>query len=59
MYCVLRNLGQQNAAIELTKSFKGLVLQQDVSTLDVNSDDATFHITNIEMSATLEGMFTS
>jgi hypothetical protein len=52
---VIRYLGQQNAAIELTKSFRGLVLQQDVSVLEVNPDDAAFRITNIEMSAALGG----
>jgi hypothetical protein len=51
----IRYLGQQNAALELTKSFRGLVLQQDVSILDVNPVDAAFRTTNLEMSAALEG----
>ena len=52
---VIRYLGQQNAALELTKSFRGLVLQQDVSILEVNPTDVAFRTTNIEMSAVLEG----
>jgi len=52
---VIRHLGQQNSALELTKSFGGLMLQQDVSILEVNPDDATFRTTNIKMSAALEG----
>jgi len=52
---VIRDLGQQNAALELTKSYRGLVLQQDVSILEVNPNDVTFRTTDIEMSAVLEG----
>ncbi len=48
-------LGQQNIAIKLTKSFRGLVLQQDVRVLEVNPGEAAFWITNIEMSAALDG----
>jgi hypothetical protein len=48
-------LGQQDAAIELKKTFRGLVLQQDVRVLDVNPQDAAFLISNVEMSAALEG----
>jgi hypothetical protein len=52
---VISYLGQQDAVIELTKPFRGLVLQQDVRVLEVNPEDAAFRITNIEMSAALEG----
>jgi hypothetical protein len=52
---VIRYLGQQNAAIELTKSFRGLVLQQDVRVLEVYPDDAAFRITNTETCAAMEG----
>jgi hypothetical protein len=52
---VIRYLGQQNAAIELTKSFRGLVLEQDVRVLEVNPDDAAFRVTNTETCAALEG----
>ena len=51
----IRYLGQQNATIQLTKSFRGLVLQEDVKILEVNPDEAAFRFTNIEMSAALEG----
>jgi len=51
----ISDLGQQDAAIELKKSFKGLVLQQEVRVLEVNPEDATFLLSNIEMSAALEG----
>ena len=51
----IRYLGQQNATIELSKSFRGLALQQDVRVLEVNPDEAAFRITDIEMSAALEG----
>ena len=52
---VIRYLSQQNAAIELTKSFRGLLLQQDVRVLEVKPDNATFRITNTETCAALEG----
>jgi hypothetical protein len=52
---VIRYIGQQNAALELTISYKGVMVQQDVSILDVNPDDAAFQTTNIEMNAALEG----
>jgi hypothetical protein len=52
---VIRYLGQQNATLELTKSYRGLVLQQDVSILEVTTEDATLRTTNLEMSAALKG----
>jgi hypothetical protein len=51
---VIKRLGQQNAALELTNSFKEIVLKQDVNILEVNPDYATFRATNIEMCAALE-----
>jgi hypothetical protein len=48
-------LGQQGAAVELKKSFAGLLLQQEVRVLEVNPEDAAFQLTNVEMSAALEG----
>jgi hypothetical protein len=51
----IRSLGQQNATLELTKSYRGLVLQQDVSILEVITQDAIFRTTNSEMRAALEG----
>ena len=52
---VISCLSQQDARIELTKSFRGLVLQQDVRVLEVNPEDAVFRISNLEMSPALEG----
>ncbi|MCI0519644.1 MAG: hypothetical protein L0Z70_05235 [Chloroflexi bacterium] len=52
---VIRYLGQQHAAVELTKSFRGMVVQQDVNVLEVNHTDAAFRVTSLEMCATLEG----
>jgi hypothetical protein len=51
---VIKQLGQQNAALELTKSYKEILLKQDVNILEVNPDNATFRATNIEMCAALE-----
>jgi hypothetical protein len=51
----ISDLGRQDVFIELKKSFKGLVLQQEVRVLKVNPEDAAFLLTNIEMSAALEG----
>jgi len=51
---VIKHLGQQNAALELTNSFKEVVLKQDVNVLEVNPDNATFRASNIEMCAALE-----
>jgi len=52
---VIRNLGQQNAPLELTRSFKGMVLRQNVSILEVSLDDVAFRTTNCEVIAALEG----
>jgi hypothetical protein len=50
----IRRLGQQNAVLELTKSFKGMLVHEDVSILEVNADGAAFRPANIEMYAALE-----
>ena len=52
---IIGYLRQQNAALELTKSFKGVLVQQDVSILEVNPDEASFRVTDTEMCAALEG----
>jgi hypothetical protein len=52
---IIRSLGRQNAALHLTKSFRGIVLNQDINILEVNPDCATFQTTSIEMCAALEG----
>ena len=52
---VITYLGQQNAALGLTKSFKGLVLQQNVDILEVKPDDATFRLNDIKMCTALRG----
>jgi len=49
------SLRQQNVALELTKSFKGIMAQQDVSILEVSPDEAAFRVTDTEMCAALEG----
>jgi hypothetical protein len=51
---IIKLLGQQNTALELTKSYKEIVLKQAVNILEVNPDTATFRATNIEMCAALE-----
>jgi hypothetical protein len=51
----IRYLGQQNATLELTKSYRGLVLKQDVNILEVTTKDAIFRTTNSAMSAALKG----
>src|SRR4030067_1922284 len=52
---IIRSLGRQNVTLQLTKSFKGMVLNQDINILEVNLDCATFQTTRIEMCAALEG----
>jgi hypothetical protein len=51
---VIKQLSQLNAVLELTKSFKGMLVQQDVSILEVNADGAAFRPANIELYAALE-----
>jgi hypothetical protein len=51
---VIKHLGQQKAALELTQSYKEVVLKQDVSILYVSPDCATFRASNIEMCAALQ-----
>jgi hypothetical protein len=52
---VIRTLGQQNAALELTKSFRGIVVQQDIRALEVDPDAVAFRVSSVEMCAALEG----
>ena len=52
---VIRDLGQQNTTLELTKSFSGIEVHEEVSILEVNLDDATFRVNNTETCAALEG----
>ena len=51
----IRSLGRQNVNLELSKSFKGIILKQDVSVREVNPDCVTFQATNCKMCAALEG----
>lgn len=52
---VIKYLGQRNDALKVTKSYRGLVLQQEVNILEVTGNDATLRTTNLEMSAALKG----
>lgn len=52
---ILRYLGQQNATVELTKSFRGMILQEMVSIPEVTRDQAAFRVSNSEICAALEG----
>ena len=52
---IIRSLGRQNVNLRLTKSFRGMVLNQVINILEVNPDCATFQTTSIEMCAALEG----
>lgn len=51
----IRHLGQLNVALELTKAFRGMVVQEEVNILDVQQDEATFRVSNTEMCAALDG----
>jgi len=51
----LRYHGQQNVSVELTKSFRGIVVRQDVNILEVNPEEATFRAPHIEKCPALEG----
>lgn len=57
VFSVIRYLGQQNSPLELTKSFKGIMVRQDVDILEVNPDraDAAFRVTGNEQCAALDG----
>ena len=52
---VISQLGQQNLPLELTKSYRGILLQQDVNILEVKPDGATFRVKDIEMCTALHG----
>jgi hypothetical protein len=51
----IRYLSQQNYSLELTKSFRGMMVQQDVDIIEVNPDDVTFRARNTAMLIALEG----
>ncbi len=53
---VIRSLDRENVALKLIKPFKGLVLKQDVSILDVDLTSAIIQATNLKMCAILEGL---
>jgi hypothetical protein len=50
---VIKHLGEQKAALELTQSYKEVVLKQAVKILEVNPEYATFRASNIGMCAAL------
>lgn len=52
---VIRNLSRQHAPVELTKTFRGIVIRQDVNPFEVNPGEAAFRVTSMEMCAALEG----
>jgi PilZ domain len=52
---LIRYLGYNNLPIKLSKSFREMVLHQDVSILEAGSDSATFRATDVAMCAALEG----
>ncbi len=52
---VIRSLGRQNLALGLSKSFKGVVLDQKVSVYKVNPDSVTFRVDDVRLCAALEG----
>ena len=51
----IRSLDRQNATLEMHKSFKGIILEQDVSVHEITPDSITFQATNCKMCAALEG----
>jgi hypothetical protein len=53
---VLRSIERQNVTLKLTKSFRGISLNQDVSILEVDSSHAVLEATNLRMCAVLEGL---
>ncbi len=51
----IRSLGNQNFTLEMRKSFKGVILKQNVSVHEITPDCITFQATNCKMCAALEG----
>lgn len=52
---VIGYLGQQNSALEVTKTYRGIVVQQDVNILEINSEEVTLRVTDIETCTALKG----
>lgn len=48
-------LGKQNATLEMHKTFRGIILEQDVSVEEVAPDSISFKATRCRMCAALEG----
>jgi hypothetical protein len=53
---ILKTLQQQSTAIKMFQQFRGILLDQEVSILDVCPDSAVFQATNLKMCAVLEGL---
>jgi hypothetical protein len=53
---ILKTLQQQSTAIKMIQQFRGILLDQEVSILDVCPDSAVFQATNLKMCAVLEGL---
>ena len=53
---VLRSIEWQSTTLKLTKSFRGLSLNQDVSILEIDASHAVLEATNLRMCAVLEGL---
>jgi hypothetical protein len=52
---VIGQLSQSNDTLELTKSYKGIVLQQAVDILEVKPEAAIFRVNSVEMCTALRG----
>jgi hypothetical protein len=53
---ILRTLQQKSTAIKMFQQFRGILLDQEVSILDVCPDGAIFQATNLKMCAVLDGL---
>ncbi len=52
---IIGQLSQSNDALQLSKSYKGILLQQAVDILEVNPEAAVFRINSVEMCTALQG----
>jgi len=52
---VIRSLSRQNTVLRLTRSFRGLLISQDVYIIDVEPGGATFQASDSRLCATQEG----
>jgi PilZ domain len=52
---VIQSLSQQNSVLKLTRSFKGLLISQDVYIVDIEPGGATFQASDSRLCATQEG----